>query len=79
MSTHDAVKAILEDLAQARVPDDPDSSLFDAGVLDSFGVMDLVNRLEAEFGIKIPDEAMVPDRFETLTKIVRQVDQRKRA
>jgi len=79
MPTHDAVKAILDELAQAPLPDDPDSSLFDAGVLDSFGVMDLVERLEAAFGIRIPDEAMVPSRFETLAKIVSQVDQRMKA
>jgi D-alanine--poly(phosphoribitol) ligase subunit 2 len=78
MSTLDAVKTILLDLAQAPLPDDPDSSLFEAGVIDSFGVMDLVERLEAQFAIKIPDADMVPRRFETLAKIVQNVDQRKR-
>jgi D-alanine--poly(phosphoribitol) ligase subunit 2 len=79
MSTLEAVKTILQDLAQAPLPADPDSSLFEAGVIDSFGVMDLVERLEAQFGIKIPDEEMVPRRFETLAKIVKNVDQRKGA
>jgi len=79
MPTLDAVKAILQDLAQAPLPDDPDSSLFEAGVIDSFGMMDLVERLEAEFGIKIPDEDMVPRRFETLAKIAKHVDQRRGA
>ena len=79
MPTLDAVRAILAELAQAPLPDDPDSSLFEAGVIDSFGVMDLVERLEAQFGIKIPDADMVPRRFESLAKIVQQVDQRKGA
>ena len=79
MPTLESVKTILQELAQAPIPEDPDSSLFEAGVIDSFGVMDLVERLEAEFGIKIPDQDMVPRRFESLSKIVTQVEQHRGA
>jgi D-alanine--poly(phosphoribitol) ligase subunit 2 len=56
------------------VPQDPDESLFEAGVIDSFGVMDLVAQLEESFDIKVPDDEMVPRRFETLNKIVAYVE-----
>jgi D-alanine--poly(phosphoribitol) ligase subunit 2 len=79
MSTAATVRAILADLAQAPVPEDPDRSLFEAGVIDSFGMMDLVERLEQSFSLKIPDQEMVPRRFETIAKIVQYVDQRKGA
>jgi acyl carrier protein len=77
MSTLDKVRALVGELAQAPIPEDPGSSLFEAGVIDSFGVMDLVEKLELQFGIKIPDADMIPRRFETLTKITAYVDQRK--
>ena len=41
--------------------------------------MDLVERLEAEFGIKIPDQDMVPRRFEPLPRSSQHVDQRRGA
>lgn len=79
MPTIESVRTILAELAQAPVPEDPDSSLFEAGAIDSFGVMDLVERLEQTFGIRIPDQDMMPRRFESVSKIVRYVDQHKGA
>lgn len=79
MSTIDTVRSLVAELAQAPVPEDIEASLFEAGVIDSFGVMDLVERLEESFGIKVPDKDMVPKRFETLAKIAAYVDQRKAA
>ncbi len=77
MGTVEDIRTIVEGLAQAPVPGDPDASLFDAGVIDSFGVMDLVARLEERFGFQVPDTDMVPRRFETLAKIAAFVDARR--
>ena len=33
----------------------PDESLFDSGLLDSFGSPDLIAAMEKEFGIEVPD------------------------
>lgn len=66
-----AIRKALEPIAQAPLPDDPDASLFDLGVLDSFGLMDAVARLEEELGVKVPDSDLNPRRFETLGKIER--------
>ena len=79
MSTIDTVRVLVAEVGQAEVPEDIETSLFEAGVIDSFGVMDLVERLEESFGIKVPDKDMIPRRFETLAKIAAYVDQRKAA
>lgn len=77
MSTLEDIRALVGSLAQAPLPSDPDASLFEAGVIDSFGVMDLVARLEAAFAIQVPDADMVPRKFETLTRIAAYVDTRR--
>ncbi|MBK9372977.1 MAG: acyl carrier protein [Holophagales bacterium] len=63
------IRRTLEPLARAPIPDDADASLFELGVLDSFGLMDAVARLEEAFGVKVPDADLTPRRFETLAKI----------
>ena len=63
------IRRTLEPLARAPIPDDADASLFELGVLDSFGLMDAVARLEEVFGVKVPDADLTPRRFETLAKI----------
>ncbi len=63
------IRRTLEPLARTPIPDDADASLFELGVLDSFGLMDAVARLEEAFGVKVPDADLTPRRFETLAKI----------
>jgi acyl carrier protein len=65
----ETIRRTLQPLARASLPDDADSSLFELGVLDSFGLMDAVARLEEAFGVKVPDADLTPRRFETLAKI----------
>ena len=67
----ETIRKTLEPLARAPLPDDADASLFELGVLDSFGLMDAVARLEEAFGVKVPDADLTPRRFETLAKIER--------
>jgi acyl carrier protein len=47
----------------------PDQSLFEAGVLDSVGIFDLVTFLEEEFGLSVGDEEIVPENFESVKAI----------
>ena len=65
----ETIRKTLEPLARAPLPGDADASLFELGVLDSFGLMDAVARLEDAFGVKVPDADLTPRRFETLAKI----------
>ena len=64
--------------AVSEIPNDPapNESLFDSGTLDSFTLPDLVTGLEEEFGVTIPDSDLVPERFDTMTKIEAYLDSR---
>ncbi|HOJ14862.1 MAG TPA: acyl carrier protein, partial [Deltaproteobacteria bacterium] len=50
---------------------EPDTSLIEAGIIDSTGVLELVEYLESTFGIKIEDEELVPENLETISNILR--------
>ena len=63
------IRTVLTPFARSPIPDDVDASLFELGVLDSFGLMDAVARLEEAFGVKVPDADLTPRRFETLARI----------
>lgn len=65
----ETIRRILQPLARAPLPDDAEASLFDLGVLDSFGLVEAVGRLEEAFGVKVPDADLTPRRFETLSRI----------
>jgi acyl carrier protein len=49
---------------------DPEVSLIESGVMDSTGVLELVEFLEATYGIKIEDEELAPENLETILNIV---------
>lgn len=74
--SEEKIRTVLQPLAKAPLPADADASLFELGVLDSFGLMDAVARLEEAFGVKVPDADLTPRRFETLAKIERYLASR---
>ena len=43
-------------------------NLFDAGIVDSAGLISFICYIELEFKIKIPDEDLLPENFSTITK-----------
>lgn len=45
------------------------ASLFSAGVLDSFALVDFVALLETECGIRVADSELRPENFDTLAKV----------
>lgn len=49
---------------------DPDESLIESGVMDSTGVLELVEFLETTYDIQIDDEELIPENLETLNNIV---------
>ena len=51
-----------------------DQSLFDAGILDSIGVLGLMNWLEREFDIIIDDDDVVPENIDGIGSLVRFVE-----
>ncbi len=56
-----------------------DTSLFRTGIVDSFGLFELVEYVEQQFGITVGDEDVVPDNFESIATIVRFVGERQRS
>ena len=69
MDTKAAIREALGKFALAPVPDDEGASLFELGVIDSFGLMDLIADLEGLLGVKVPDADLVPRKFETIAKM----------
>jgi acyl carrier protein len=62
---------LLHDIANVQgveLPADGES-LFDAGVLDSFGMLEFLTSLEKDLNVTIPDEDLVPSNFDTIAKI----------
>jgi acyl carrier protein len=47
----------------------PDASLFRAGVLDSFSLVEFVSLLESECGITVRDSELRPEHFDTIAKV----------
>jgi acyl carrier protein len=50
-----------------------DTRLLEAGLLDSISLVQLVQFLEARFGIRIPDEDVGPELFETPASVAAYV------
>lgn len=55
-----------------RMPGDSES-LLRAGVLDSTGVLELIEFLESEFSISVEDVETVPDNLDSIAGVVRFV------
>ncbi len=46
-----------------------EESLFDRGIIDSTGVLELVSYIEKTFNLKVEDEELVPDNLDSLKRI----------
>jgi acyl carrier protein len=65
-----ALNFLQEAARNARVDmPDRDASLFQAGVLDSFSLVDFVTVLENECNIKVDDSQLRPENFDTIAKV----------
>jgi acyl carrier protein len=69
MALNEKIQAALARVAKAPIPADSEASLFDAGVIDSFGLVDFVAELEKDFGVSVPDKDLHPSKFESVAKV----------
>lgn len=70
---------IKSDLARGNASVDLErDSLIDSGIIDSLGIMKLVQFLEKELSVSIGDDELVPENFENLDAIVKLLDQKRR-
>jgi acyl carrier protein len=76
MDSRQIVRKAVAALSKEAVPADDSESLFETGVIDSFGLLDLVQNLEGAFGVKVPDADLNPRKFDNINKIVDYFDAR---
>ena len=66
----------VQETAKKTVTIDPEESLFESGVLDSFVLPDLVSALETEFQVQVPDADLNPRKFDSIARIDAYLDTR---
>jgi acyl carrier protein len=71
---------ILEELRWKGSPDEltADYPLLESGVIDSLGLMQVVQLLETRCGVEIADNEIVPENFATLSAIESLVESKQR-
>ena len=73
------VLEIIDDLFMEDVSDMMDEDLFDAGVLDSMGTVELIVELENHFVIHVPVSEFGRDDWNTANKIIEGVTELRNA
>ena len=53
-----------------------DQSLLVSGIIDSLGIMKLLVFIEEKFQLKVSDEELIPENFETLSTIAKLISQK---
>ena len=46
-----------------------DASFLEEGIIDSMGIIELVSFVEDHFGISVADRELVPDNFDSVSKL----------
>ena len=68
---------VLSVATESGADPSPSVALFETGVLDSFGLTDLVTALQKEFDITIPDSDLRPKNFASIEQIEKYLESRK--
>lgn len=55
-----------------------EASLLDSGIIDSTGVLEVVVFIEAQFGVQVKDEEMLPENLDTIGRIVRYIERKQK-
>ena len=53
-----------------------DASLLDAGIVDSTGVLEVVQFLESEFGLEVQDHEIVPENVDSIARIAAFIEKK---
>jgi acyl carrier protein len=56
-----------------------DASLLDAGIVDSTGVLEVVQFLESEFGLTVLDDEIVPENVDSIARIAAFIERKRSA
>ena len=77
-----AARAFVGETFLYTMPDavlEPDESLLDGGIVDSMGVMELVEWISSTYGVYVEDHEMVEENLGSLAAIARYVVRKTRA
>lgn len=70
---------MIDDLFMEDISDIMDEDLYNAGILDSMGTVELIVAMEEKFGIKVPVSELGRDDWNTGNKIVTGIMELKNA
>ena len=76
MQTFQLIKQFIKDdlASDVDLGDlDENKPLLESGIIDSLGILKLIAFMEKQFGIRVEDEELVPENFETLLAICSMV------
>jgi acyl carrier protein len=73
VETQDRVRNFVVGNFFVSTPLSDEESLLDHGIIDSTGVLEVVAFIEAEFGITVLDEEMLPENFDSIARITAYV------
>lgn len=76
MTITDELRAFLREAFSAPADLASDLSLTEAGILDSRGLVELVEFVEQRFGIVVDDRDIHPDNLDSLDRIAAYVERR---
>lgn len=79
MDVKSEIIEIIDELFMEDVSDIMDEDLFDAGILDSMGTVELIVELENRFDIHVPVSEFGRDDWNTANKIVEGVTELRNA
>lgn len=74
MNTKETVLNILADLTGSDVSNNMDENLFETGLLDSMGTVQLLLQLQTELGIMAPVSEFERSEWDTPNKIIAKVE-----
>lgn len=79
MDVKSEIIEIIDEVFMEDVSDIMDEDLFDAGILDSMGTVELIVELENRFDIRVPVSEFGRDDWNTANKIVEGVTELRNA
>ncbi len=77
MSFRQAItKFINENLVQdgREIQFEADDNLIEEGIIDSMGLMQMIQFIEEHTGLRVPDDQVLPENFQTISSIEQLVE-----
>jgi len=71
---NDKIKSILKQIiSNKNIRIDTSDDLFALGILDSFGMLSYISKIEKKFKIKIPTKELIPQNFWTIENTLKTI------